>query len=120
MQPIDPITEKACKNLCGKSVLLYLNDGSQIFGVLSRLEKNTLILNEKARPTLSGATSKKKGKTASKAKPVQTKKENSEPSSPEPVLERLNFFGTPLFGGPAPGQGAIDIPLDRVAVMFSE
>lgn len=46
MQPIDPITEKACKSLCGKPVLLYLNDGSQIFGVLSRLEKNTLILNE--------------------------------------------------------------------------
>lgn len=120
MQPIDPITEKTCKTLCGKSVLLYLNDGSQIFGVLSRLEKNTLILNEEARPTLSGATSKKKGKTASKTKPVQTKKENSETSSSEPILMRLNFFGTPLFGGPAPSPGAIDIPLDRVAVMFSE
>lgn len=120
MQPIDPITEKACKSLCGKPVLLYLNDGSQIFGVLSRLEKNTLILNEEVGPTLSGATSKKKSKTAAKAKLVQTKKDNSESSSPEPQLERLNFFGMPLFGGSAPSSGAIDIPLDRVAVMFSE
>ncbi|MBA2940643.1 hypothetical protein HZF08_20290 [Paenibacillus sp. CGMCC 1.16610] len=123
MQPIHPITEKACKSLCGKSVLLYLNDGSQIFGVLSRLEKNTLILNEEARPTLNSTTSKKKRKTTAKAKSVQPKNENSAPNSPEPQLEQLNFFGMPLFGGPAPGPNgpeAIDIPIDRVAAMFSE
>ncbi|MDU0202953.1 MULTISPECIES: hypothetical protein [Paenibacillus] len=120
MQPIHPITEKACKSLCGKPVLLYLNDGSQIFGVLSRLEKNTLILNEEARPTLNSTASKKKRKTTAKAKSVQPKKETSETSSTGPQLEQLNFFGMPLFGGPSPGPEAIDIPIDRVAAMFSE
>jgi small nuclear ribonucleoprotein (snRNP)-like protein len=120
MQPIHPITAETCKSLCGKPVLLYLNDGSQIFGVLNRFEKNTLILNDDAPPKLSSTTSKKKNKSSAKTRTVKTNNESSVPSSSEPVLERLNFFGLPLFGGTAPSSGAIDIPLDRVAVMFSE
>ncbi|MBP1962665.1 hypothetical protein [Paenibacillus aceris] len=120
MQSIHPITEKTCKSLFGKPVLLYLNDGSQVFGVLSRFEKNTLILNDEARPNLNLTTSKKKSKTSTKSKTVKMKLAETEPSSPEPALERLNFFGMPLFGGPAPDSGAIDIPVDRVAAMFTE
>lgn len=122
MQPIHPITEKACKSLCGKPVLLYLNDGSQVFGVLSRFEKNKLILNDEARPKLSTKTASKKSKNTAKAKSAKVNSENQEPTYTgiEPV--RLSFFGgLPFFGGPAPAQeGAIDIPLDRVAAMFSE
>jgi small nuclear ribonucleoprotein (snRNP)-like protein len=47
MQPIYPITDKTCRSLYGKPVLIFLNDGSEIYGVLSRIEKNKLILNEK-------------------------------------------------------------------------
>ncbi|NOU99609.1 hypothetical protein [Paenibacillus planticolens] len=121
MQPIHPITEKACKSLYGKPVLLFLNDGSQFFGVLSRFENNTLILNDEARPNLNSTTSKKKAKAKTKTRTKNVKVAETEASSPNPALEPLNFFGTPIFGGPAPAQPrAVDIPLDRVAAMFSE
>ncbi|MDR6881711.1 hypothetical protein [Bacillus sp. 3255] len=124
MQPIHPISEKSCKSLCGKSVLLLLNDGSQVYGVLSRLDKNKLVLNDEARPKLSTKTMSKKGKKTAKAKSTQENAVQEEPAFPvmgiEPV--RLSFFGgLPFFGGPAPAQeGPIDIPLNQVAAMFSE
>ncbi|WP_173227386.1 hypothetical protein [Paenibacillus alba] len=118
MQPIHPITAKSCRSLCGKPVLIYLNDGSQIFGVLSRLDKNNLILNEEARPKLN--STKKRGKsTAKTVKTKQSKTVSSNPALNEPPIG-YSFFGLPLFG-PAPGPlGALEIPLDRVAAIFSE
>ncbi|OPH56155.1 hypothetical protein BC351_28710 [Paenibacillus ferrarius] len=118
MQPIHPITAKSCRSHCGKPVLIYLNDGSQIFGILSRLDKNNLILNEEARPKLNSA--KKSGKSASKTiKTKQSKTASSNPALSEPP-GGFSFFGLPLFG-PAPGPlGAFVIPLDRVAAIFSE
>ncbi|MFC0215213.1 hypothetical protein ACFFK0_22735 [Paenibacillus chartarius] len=46
MQRIYPITEEACRCHCGKPVLIYLADGSEVYGMLSRVENGKLVLNE--------------------------------------------------------------------------
>ena len=124
MQPIHPITDKTCRSLYGKPVLIFLNDGSEIYGVLSRIEKNKLILNDDAIPKLNSATKKTK-KTISKSKTVKTKTKQAKPldqtSFSGTAGEGYSSFGLPLFGGAAPGyQGAIDIQLENIATMFSE
>lgn len=122
MQPIYPITEIACRNLYGKHVLIYLKNGSEIYGVLSRFEKNKLVLGDGNTPKLSSSTKKTK-KNTSKAKTVQTKKTNAQadPSLSSQVPVGYSFFGLPLLHGTAPGYpGAIDIELESIAAMFSE
>ncbi|MDQ1911913.1 hypothetical protein RAC89_16135 [Paenibacillus sp. GD4] len=67
MKPIHPICEASCKEHYGKPVLIYLKDGGEVFGVLSRLENNQLILNED--PSVAVTTkNKKKGKAVIKGK----------------------------------------------------
>ncbi|MCY9691760.1 hypothetical protein [Paenibacillus alginolyticus] len=122
MQPIYPITDKTCRSLYGKPVLIFLNDGSEIYGVLSRIEKNKLILNDDAATKLN-TTTKKSKKTISKSKTIKTKQ--SKPEDQNPFLrsapEEFSSFGLPLFGGMAPGfQGPIDIQIENIAAMFSE
>lgn len=126
MQPIHPITDKTCRSLYGKPVHIFLNDGSQIYGVLSRIEKNKLILNDDAASKLNSSTKKTK-KNISKSKTVKTKTKQAKPldqtSFSGSVDEGYSSFGLPLlsFGGVAPGyQGAIDIQLENIAAMFSE
>ncbi|NOU75244.1 hypothetical protein GC098_28295 [Paenibacillus sp. LMG 31458] len=125
MQPIYPITDKTCRSLYGKPVLIFLNDGSQIYGILSRIEKNKLFLNDDVTTKLNSATKKTK-KTISKSK-VKTKTKQAKPldqtSFSGTVDEGQSSFGLPFmsFGGMAPGyQGAIDIQLENIAAMFSE
>ncbi|SDO81913.1 hypothetical protein SAMN04487897_12355 [Paenibacillus sp. yr247] len=122
MQPIHPITQKTCQGLYGKPVLIYLNDGSEIYGVLSRIEKNTLILNDDTLPKLN-TSSKKTKKTVSNTKSVKTKtsKSQAQPPLQDQALEEYSYFGLPLFGGPTPGYTrGFDIPLGSIAAMFSE
>ncbi|KQX45428.1 hypothetical protein [Paenibacillus sp. Root444D2] len=124
MQPIYPITDKTCQSFYGKPVLIFLNDGSEIFGVLSRIEKNKLILNDDATPKLN-TTTKKTKKNISKSKTVKAKQAKSpdQTSFSGTAAEGYSSFGLPLlsFGGAAPGyRGAIDIQLENVAAMFSE
>ena len=72
MQPFHPITEKSCRSLVGKPVLVYLTNGSEIYGIVSRVEKNKLILNDNRQAKL---------KSASKnTKPTLTKKGEKEAS----------------------------------------
>ncbi|NOU90088.1 hypothetical protein GC102_30655 [Paenibacillus sp. LMG 31460] len=125
MQPIHPITDKTCRSLYGKPVLIFLNDGSEIYGILSRIEKNKLILNDDVTSKLNSATKKTK-KAISKSK-VKTKTKQAKPLDQTSFLgtadEGYSSFGLPLmsFGGVAPGyQGAIDIQLEKIAAMFSE
>jgi small nuclear ribonucleoprotein (snRNP)-like protein len=125
MQPIHPITDKTCRSLYGKPVLVFLNDGSEIYGILSRIEKNKLFLNDDVTSKLNSATKKTK-KTISKSK-VKTKTKQAKPldqtSFSGTADEGYSSFGLPLmsFGGMAPGyQGAIDIQLENIAAMFSE
>ena len=76
MQPIYPITEKACRSLYGKHVLIYLNNGSEIYGVLSRFEKNKLVLGDDNAPKLNSSTKKTK-RSIPKSKTVKTKKNHA-------------------------------------------
>lgn len=122
MQPIYPITDKTCRSLYGKHVLIFLNDGSEIYGVLSRIEKNKLILNDDANSKLS-TTTKKTKKTISKSKAIKTNqaKPLDQTSFSGTADEGYSSFGFPLFGGMAPGyQDPIDIQLENIAAMFSE
>lgn len=48
MKRIFPINESNCKSLYGKTVFLFLEDGSEFVGTLSKFEKNQLILNDKS------------------------------------------------------------------------
>ncbi|GAI82845.1 unnamed protein product, partial [marine sediment metagenome] len=106
-------------------VLIFLNDGSEIYGILSRIEKNKLFLNDDVTTKLNSSTKKTK-KTISKSK-VKTKTKQAKPldqtSFSGTVDEGRFSFGLPLmsFGGMAPGyQGAVDIQLENIAAMFSE
>lgn len=122
MQPIYPITDKTCRSLYGKPVLIFFNDGSEIYGILSRIEKNKLILNDDSASKLSSTTKKTK-KTISKSKAIKTKQAKPLVQNPFSDTEGEGFssFGLPLFGGIAPGfQGPIDIQLENIAAMFSE
>ena len=46
MKRIDPICEGECRPYYGKPVVLILKDGSEVSGVLSRVENGQLILND--------------------------------------------------------------------------
>jgi hypothetical protein len=48
MQRVFPVTEQTCREHCGKPVLIFLNDGSEITGMLSRVEGGKLYLNEQS------------------------------------------------------------------------
>ncbi|WNR45526.1 hypothetical protein [Paenibacillus roseipurpureus] len=129
MQSIHPIDVNNCRNLIGKTVLLYLTNGLEFHGTLSRVEKNKLILNANQPVKLSSATKS--------TKPVSSKKGKKKPIQPNPSLQvtpahQLSSFGLPLFGswisGPevAPAAepvtgapGPVDIHMDRIAAMFT-
>ncbi|UKS27275.1 hypothetical protein LOZ80_38575 [Paenibacillus sp. HWE-109] len=117
MQPIHPITEKSCRSFCGKPVLIYLINGSEIYGVLSRVEKNSLILNEETSPKLSSTA--KKGKPSKSLKTKQTKPASHHPSL-NPIPTNYSSFGLPLFWGAAQTpMAALNIPLSQISAIFS-
>ncbi|OCT16733.1 hypothetical protein A8709_08715 [Paenibacillus pectinilyticus] len=120
MQAFHPITEKTCRSLVGKPVLLVLNNGVELAGIVSRIEKNKLILNDSPQAKLNSTPKSTKTTIAKKGKkqPVQ----RDMPTSAEST-EQLSSFGLPLFGGPAPAPrptGPVDIQIDYIAALFSE
>lgn len=122
MQPIHPINEKSLKSLIGKPVLLYLNNGLDVYGIVSRVEKNKLILGDNTPAKLSSTTRTTK---PSLSKKVKKKAASSETPLQAGPAEQLSSFGLPLFGGPstaAPPRptGPVDIQIDYIAAMFSE
>jgi small nuclear ribonucleoprotein (snRNP)-like protein len=122
MQPFHPITEKSCKNLVGKPVLVFLTNGSEIYGIVSRVEKNKLILNDDRK-----ANTKSSSRNT---KPTPTKKGKKKQAQPVPPTQpstedQLSSFGLIRFGGPLQAQaarptGPVDIQIDYIAAMFSE
>jgi hypothetical protein len=122
MQPIHPINEQNIRSLIGKPVLLYLNNGLDVYGIVSRIDKNKLILNDNTPAKLNSTT-----KTAKPPLSKKVKKKTALPSSPLQAnpSEQLSSFGLPLFGGPSTAPpprptGPVDIQIDYIAAMFSE
>ena len=122
MQPFHPITEKSCKNLVGKPVLVFLTNGSEIYGIVSRVEKNKLILNDDRQ-----ANTKSSSKNTKPTLTKKGKKKQAQPVTPtQPSTEdQLSSFGLIRFGGPlqaptARPTGPVDIQIDYIAAMFSE
>lgn len=122
MQPFHPITAKSCKNLIGKPVLVYLTNGLEIYGVVSRVEKNKIIINDKQQASTKSSSKSTKPTSAKKGK-----KKQAPPTSPtQPSTdEGLSSFGLIRFGGPsqvpaARPTGPIDIQIDYIAALFSE
>ncbi|OAS15435.1 hypothetical protein [Paenibacillus oryzisoli] len=123
MQPFHPITAKSCKNLIGKPVLVYLTNGLEIYGIVSRVEKNKIIINDKKQQT----SIKSSSKSTKPATTKKGKKKQAAPDSPtQPLAEEgRSSFGLIRFGGPsqvpaARPTGPIDIQIDYIAAMFSE
>ncbi|NEW09826.1 hypothetical protein GK047_28305 [Paenibacillus sp. SYP-B3998] len=112
MQRIYPITEKSCNAQCGKPVLVFLHDGLEIYGVLSRVEKEKLILNDQS-SSVSSSTTKKSAKV--KTKKTKAKTQALEPSSGANVFPS---YGLPFFGGLDPSQ-RFEIEMGSVAALFS-
>ncbi|CAH1209920.1 hypothetical protein PAECIP111891_03441 [Paenibacillus allorhizoplanae] len=118
MQPFHPITEKSCKNLVGKPVLVFLTNGSEIYGIVSRVEKNKLILNDNQQ-----ANTKSSSKSTKPTLNKKGKKKQAQPVAPtQPSTEdQLSSFGLIRFGGPpVRPTGPVDIQIDYIAAMFSE
>ncbi|TXK75132.1 hypothetical protein [Paenibacillus sp. N3.4] len=120
MQPIYPVTEQTCRAHYGKPVLIYLNDGRQIFGELSRIEKDTLVLNDNT--TSKVGSSKKKAKSVTtKSKKVKTKKTtaSTQPTEQGYAPEGYPPLGFQFFGSPNPGyQGAFHVPVASIVALF--
>jgi len=70
MRQIHPISEESCKEHYGKPVLVIMKDGSEISGILTKLDNGKLILNgdSTAATTNAKASKRKTGKNKSKAK----------------------------------------------------
>ncbi|CAN7293174.1 hypothetical protein LJR153_001517 [Paenibacillus sp. LjRoot153] len=122
MQPFHPITEKSCKNLVGKHVLVYLTNGSEIYGIVSRVEKNKLILNDNQQTSI-----KSYSKTSKPTPTKKGKKKQAQPDAPTQTSteNQLSSFGLIRFGGPlqaplARPNGPVDIQIDYIAAMLSE
>jgi hypothetical protein len=115
MQRIFPITEKSCIALCNKPVLIFLNDGSEIYGMLSRVEKGKLILNDQSSGVSNLSTKKSKKKTTKvKTKHIKAKAQASEPDS---APAGYSSFGFPLFGEFGNNK-ASEFEIENVAALF--
>ncbi|NQX63700.1 hypothetical protein [Paenibacillus qinlingensis] len=122
MQPFHPITEKSCKNLVGKPVLVYLTNGSEIYGIVSRVEKNKLILNDNQKPSIKSSSKSTKPTPAKKGKKKQAQPDAPAQTAPEDGLSSFGLirFGGPLQASPDRPTGPVDIQIDYIAAMFSE
>jgi hypothetical protein len=77
MYIIDPITEESCKPHYGKEVLIFLQDGTEIYGVMNRVENGKLFLNDFSGSDLSTTQTSKKRKVTRGKKSSQKSKVNS-------------------------------------------
>ncbi|UJF32409.1 hypothetical protein [Paenibacillus hexagrammi] len=109
MERVFPVTEKSCAAYCGKPVFIYLYDGSEIYGVLSRVENGHLILNDKA-ATVTSSQSKKRKSVAVKSR---KKEEQAETKAFHDV-----YPGPLSFGGFAYNE-ALALPLASTAFLFA-
>ncbi|MBV6712059.1 hypothetical protein [Paenibacillus chitinolyticus] len=99
MQRIDPAKSEQIRPHIGRPVLVYLRDGAEIFGILSRLDQRNLILNEEPGVKNLSPKTTKKLKVAKKGgkKSVRLAAEESQPVIARPagytpiVLDR-NFI----------------------------
>ncbi|WP_052488066.1 hypothetical protein [Gordoniibacillus kamchatkensis] len=69
MQRIHPVTAATCRPHYGKPVLIYLTDGTEVTGILSRVQGSKLFLNEHIAavpPAEQTITMRKKAKTGAK------------------------------------------------------
>lgn len=116
MQRVYPITEETCSALYGRPVLVYLKDGSEVTGLLSRVEKGRLILNDFSAGVSNfifdqgkRGSGKSKGKSKKSAAKVSVQAFPAEPF-PETYGEVTPFEG---FGRPT------TVPLGTIAVLFA-
>lgn len=119
MQRIHPVTAENCRAHYGKPVLLYLTDGTEVTGVLSRVQGGRLILNEQAAAGQAAKTvTLKKKKAKTKAKIHALKKSpvagNSAFSSSAPLL--ADPFAQPSYAYGYGAPMAFDVAM--IAALF--
>ncbi|CAG7649007.1 hypothetical protein ACFQI7_27135 [Paenibacillus allorhizosphaerae] len=109
MKAIYPISAEKCRPFYGKPVCIFLKDGSEIFGTLSRVDGQKLILNE---GPATAAAKAKASKTAVLSKKAASRKAR-------PANESARTFGPGVFPGFRPFGGAIVLDLPIVARVFT-
>lgn len=118
MERIFPVTEQTCKAHCGKPVLIYLYDGSEIYGVLSRVENGRLILNDTVAEVSGSSKKKPRGKTAK----TKIKQDTAATQTLGPLGVPYGYgdglYGFPPFGGFGIGA-ALVIELAAIAALFA-
>ncbi|MCD1259919.1 hypothetical protein B5M42_013870 [Paenibacillus athensensis] len=115
MQRIDPVTEASCRPHCGKPVLIYLHDGTEVYGVLSRVDKDRLHLGDTPFDTAGTAARKGRGKArvSSRGKKPKSRVKALEPSGePESGAPRFGWSSGSGYGG------ALTLELASVGALF--
>ncbi|SDE15862.1 hypothetical protein SAMN02799630_04854 [Paenibacillus sp. UNCCL117] len=124
MKRIYPVTEEDCKPHCGKPVLVLMQDGTEIYGVLSRVEGGKLYLGTEE----GGAEATVETKAASRARAKANKKlpgragRKGKPQTPGAGAVTTSAFPYgpyPYSGGPYyPGGGRFILDLALIALLF--
>ncbi|MEK8132118.1 hypothetical protein WMW72_29895 [Paenibacillus filicis] len=125
MKRIYPISEAECKSHYGKPVLIIMHDGSEVYGILSRIEDGRLILgaeeeggeaiveaqaSAKARARALKKTNGRAGKNGKAliSKAGEAVKTSAYPYGPYP------YPPNPFF----PGRGRFILDLALIALLF--
>jgi hypothetical protein len=113
MIPIHPVEEKAVSRYIGMPVCAVLQDGTRHYGILSRIEKGKLILNESPEEAESANL---KRRSRGKAKTTSVRKGAKAKISAFPAVE--GFPGPYPYGYPNPFGGRIVLDLAAIALLF--
>ncbi|MFC5451513.1 hypothetical protein [Paenibacillus aestuarii] len=123
MQRIDPINEQTCAALYGKPVLMFLQDGAEIFGTLSRIEDGKLIINDQSAQVAAKPKKKAKAKIKKSAKKVKISQEETVET---PAFVPYGFpYGVAPYGTPPVGtlgfgyDAAISVDIAALAALFA-
>ncbi|WP_159885608.1 hypothetical protein [Paenibacillus puerhi] len=119
MKRIYPITEEECKPHCGKPVLILMQDGTEIYGTLSRVEGGKLYLGEEE----GGESAAEARATArSKAKKLSARTGKKGKARVSGAKGGLNTLAYPYGPTPAspffPGGGRLILDLALIALLF--
>jgi len=122
MKRIYPVTEADCKPHCGKPVLIVMQDGSEIYGVLSRVEGGKLYLGEEeAQPEAPVKTQTAPGSRAKASKklpgPASRKGKLQAPAAGSVTTSAFPYGPYPA-GPYYPGGGRFILDLALIALLF--
>ncbi|RKN65477.1 hypothetical protein [Paenibacillus ginsengarvi] len=125
MEQIVPINEETCTHFIGVPVCAVLNDGNRHFGIISKVRKGKLILNDSSEDESSGAVKRSKGEatktTAAKTRKTPTSRKSKRGLQlsafpPEAPAEHFEPFET--LEPRSPFGAKVSVDLANIAGLF--